>query len=136
MQLSEPQLWINLARADLQLAREHEPDDSALVRGLRCFHCQQAAEKSIKAVLAHLQVEFPRIHYLADLLLLLTERVEVPQAVRRASELSVYAVATRYPDDLPEASVADLAEAVELALPVIEWADSLIFPDATAYHRP
>jgi len=52
-----PRDWLRLAKADLAIARLELPPDGLLE--LLCFHAQQAAEKSIKAVL--LQEETPAV---------------------------------------------------------------------------
>ncbi len=41
------------------------------------FHCQQATEKYLNAVLAHLGIEFQRSHNLIYLLDLLTQQIEI-----------------------------------------------------------
>jgi HEPN domain-containing protein len=53
-------------RAAERLVRDPEP-----LREIIAFHCQQAAEKYLKAVLVSLQIEFPKTHDLEELLELL-----------------------------------------------------------------
>lgn len=55
--------WMRLAEGDLAVARVRVPDH--VPRELLCFHCQQAAEKAIKAVLVSAGIEPPRTHALA-----------------------------------------------------------------------
>lgn len=52
--------------------------------------------------------------------------VAVPAAIHEAEALTPYAVDSRYPDDLPETTLADLTTAIELARIVLEWADARI----------
>ncbi len=64
-----------------------------------CFHCQQAAEKSLKAYLIANKVEFPFIHDLKRLLDVCSQLDSAfdaftPDALR----LTPYAVAIRYDD--------------------------------------
>lgn len=63
-----------------------------------CFHCQQAAEKYLKAVLVILDQEIPRIHDLEQLLDLVKE--ELPQLEGDREDLrwlTTCAVVSRYP---------------------------------------
>jgi len=63
-----------------------------------CFHCQQAAEKYIKAVLAVYAQEIPRTHDLEQLLELTKEWVPKLEEVREDLQwLTVHAIVGRYP---------------------------------------
>ena len=59
--------WVRKAEADLrgaeQLAKAKPP-----LHDLLYFHCQQAAEKYLKALLQELSLVIPRLHDLEDLL--------------------------------------------------------------------
>lgn len=48
-----PRLWLRVAAADLDIARDTTVTDPYAI-GLRCYHAQQAAEKSIKSVRLHM----------------------------------------------------------------------------------
>jgi HEPN domain-containing protein len=59
--------WISFARMDLSAAiylQGHSPLPIEMI----CYHCQQAAEKALKAVLASHDADIPRIHDLTKLL--------------------------------------------------------------------
>ncbi len=67
-----------------------------------CFHAHQAAEKTLKALVAYRGANPPRTHSLIELLTLL-ERSE-PTLEGLADELGsleIYYIPTRYPDALP-----------------------------------
>ena len=49
-----------------------------------------------------------------------------PQDVRRAGELTRYAVETRHPDQVPLPTDEDLAYAVEVAESVVRWAEGRV----------
>jgi len=88
-----------------------------------CFDAQQAAEKAIKAMMIRRNVEFPYVHDLGRLLLLLEEVGEpIPELVRKAEELTRYALVTRYPGIARPVSEQEYAEAVEIAERVVQWA--------------
>jgi HEPN domain-containing protein len=92
-----------------------------------CFHAQQAAEKSLKALLALRDVEYPWRHDLAELLAAVKPLFpEVAPLEDGLVSLSPYAVEIRYGDamvpDLKEASAAlDVARQMhELAERLVE----------------
>ena len=89
-----------------------------------CFAAQQAAEKAIKAVMLKRNIEYPYVHDLAHLLSLLEDAGEVvPDAVRKAEELTPYAVSTRYPGTTRPVTVREYVTAVEIAGAVVRWAE-------------
>jgi HEPN domain-containing protein len=64
-----------------------------------CFHCQQAAEKYLKALLQDRGQVPPRTHNLLDLLILILPRDAALRTLRRKlRSLTRYAVDIRYPD--------------------------------------
>ena len=91
--------WVRKAEADLQGAN----DLAQAVRpyhDLISFHCQQSAEKYLKALLIEQGQSVPKTHRLEDLLLLLLPHDASLQKLRRMLvALSRYAVDYRYPDE-------------------------------------
>ncbi|MBI1831868.1 MAG: HEPN domain-containing protein [Planctomycetes bacterium] len=74
-------------------------DQKPPLRDLVCFHCQQAAEKFLKALLQEGGGVVPRTHDLEDLLdLLLPGDATLSSLRRMLSSLARYAVDYRYPD--------------------------------------
>ena len=116
----DPREWLNRARSNLALAKSRVPD--AYLEDL-CFEAQQAAEKAIKAVLISRAVEFPYVHDLARLLGLLEEAGEaVPEKVRKAEELTPFALITRYPGLARPVTLEEYEVAVAAAETVVQWA--------------
>lgn len=107
--------WVEKADADLKAAEtlsEHEGDLWAIV----AFHCQQSAEKNIKAVLTKLQIEFGKTHDISVLLDRLgSGKSDLETVLRPAEGLTVYGVQARYPGDGPDVDDEEAARAVELA---------------------
>jgi HEPN domain-containing protein len=65
-----------------------------------CFHCQQAAEKYLKALMVELGIAVPRTHNLVALLPLLAPHHPKLRRFRRGLDfLTRFAVETRYPGD-------------------------------------
>jgi HEPN domain-containing protein len=63
-----------------------------------CFHCQQCAEKYLKALLAELRHPVPRTHILEDLIVsFLSHHASLISLRKGARFLTRFAVATRYP---------------------------------------
>lgn len=120
----DPREWVNRARSNLALAKSSIPE--AYLEDL-CFEAQQAAEKAIKAVLIRRHIEFPYVHDLARLLSLLEEQgEELPEVVRKAEELTRYALVTRYPGVARPVSEQEYAEAVAIAEAVVQWAEKRV----------
>jgi HEPN domain-containing protein len=90
--------WVHKAERDWEvahiLAAEKLPP-----RDIVCFHCQQAAEKYVKALLQENGLVVPRTHQLDDLLvLLLPGDATLARLRRKADSLTQYAVDYRYPE--------------------------------------
>ena len=118
----DPREWLNRPRSNLALAKNRVPD--AYLEDL-CFEAQQAAKKAIKARLMMLNIEFPYVHDLARLLSLLEEVGEcLPEIVRKAADLTPYAVLTRYPAPTRPVTLEEYATAVDVAEAVIRWAEA------------
>lgn len=105
----------DLLNADNNLKSEKVPFDTV------CFHCQQAAEKILKAYLIANQKPYPITH---DLLLLLEQILSFnPEAEKLRDTLATlapYAVEIRYPDDYSMPTGQDAAEARRAAAEVYE----------------
>lgn len=119
------QAWLLKAHKDVVFARE------ALSKGedytdIACFHAQQAAEKTLKAYLVWLGVEFPKTHVLEDLLDLIARQDITLEDWRAALQpLTPFAVEARYPEfSLP--SLAEARQAVETAERLLEFVKTLL----------
>lgn len=114
--------WLNRAQADLTAAELLLTFDEYPV-AILAFHCQQAVEKSLKAFLTALKVEFRFRHDLAYLLDLCSEAdrsfIELEPQI---AGLTPYAVEGRYPTDLPLDPTRDEAQAFyQQAQTVVEF---------------
>lgn len=129
----EAQVWVDFARADLAMARVPLPE-GALYEQL-CFHAQQAAEKSIKAVLVSRGVAFPFVHDLRRLVALLPDDLSGRDALDGAETLTPFAATTRYPFSFRDSAVdqTEYDEAIRIANEVVSWATKVI---ATSREQP
>ncbi len=107
--------WVGKAERDYRAAERLLRDEDRL-RDIIAFHCQQAAEKYLKAFLVRHQIEFPKSHNIR-LLLNLVPRVSPEMAVvlREVAELSPYGVDVRYPGDVPDVLPGEEEKLFELA---------------------
>lgn len=114
----ETRQWLTKAAEDLGLA-------DLLVQSSRfpaatVYHCQQAAEKALKAFLAWQDQPFRKTHDLVELggLCAALDQTLEPY-LRRAAPLTDYAWKFRYPGD-GDASAAEAEEALTLSRAVYE----------------
>jgi HEPN domain-containing protein len=125
-----PHAWLEYARADLQIAQKMDTD-SDLVLQLRCFHLQQAAEKSIKAVLTQKGSIFPFTNNL-DILISLVKNAGIPWDLdfNDVMELSAYASARIYPGALADITPETYYQATAIAEKIYIWATRWIEANA------
>lgn len=110
--------WLRYARSDFAAAAS--PPVPEVLPAVYCFHAQQAAEKAVKAVYVSHGVEFAYIH---DIRQLLDDApVVVPESVYEAAMLTAYAVITRYPGELAHLTGQHVADAIDAARAVLDWA--------------
>jgi HEPN domain-containing protein len=110
----ETRRWLKYAREDLHVAEAMLGQEDMLPRHV-CWLAQQAAEKSLKAVLVFVQVDFPRRHDLDELRNLIPVGWQVKQDQSDLADLTEWAVEARYPGDWPDAVEADACSAVTQA---------------------
>ena len=80
------------------------------------YHCQQSAEKSIKAYLTDKNIPFRKIHDISYLVsIAINIDPDFAELLDPAEKLSPYAVEYRYPDDELEPDIEKVKEALKLA---------------------
>lgn len=96
MATEEVQGWLKVVDDDLKQVvnnlRGPMPSRSGAA-----YHCQQAAEKLVKAVLVQGGIAFPKTHDIAALVGLLPDDHRLKGALRSLEKLTPYGVAYRYP---------------------------------------
>ena len=95
--------WLDYAAQDLGVARHlfenYHPKPLEIV----CYHCQQSAEKAIKAVIVslHWPTGIPKSHDLSFLLNQIHNYISIPDAIGDAADaLTPFGTMTRYPNEL------------------------------------
>jgi HEPN domain-containing protein len=87
------------------------------------FHCQQAAEKILKAVLSEFSVEFRRTHDIRELMDQLVDvRHPLPRSLADLDALTPYATLFRYPG-IPAQPSLDRRKVREKIRRVRRWAE-------------
>lgn len=108
--------WLLKAESDIADVRRTLASDGPY--DTACFHCQQAAEKSLKAFLAWHEKEIPRTHDIEELFLM-CKKIDLELGLLDLSpeELTDYAVEMRYDAEFwPDKETA--AEALNQALKI------------------
>jgi HEPN domain-containing protein len=92
-----------------------------------CYMAQQSAELAVKAVYVHKGWRFAFVHDLANLLDGLEEQeMDIPDCVREAEKLTIYATQMRYPGMSGFVTQDDYAQILAIAEEVVTWADGVI----------
>ena len=119
----EVKQWFDFSVLDLGVAEHLYETYHPCPYEIICYHCQQAAEKAIKAVIlfSDLKGGLPRSHDLSFLLNQIRNRYSVSERILDyADELSQYGVATRYPNEL-FLEQHHAKEALYMAKEVLAW---------------
>lgn len=117
--------WLQKAESNLEIAKIGKVSKKVLYDDL-CFECQQAAEKSIKAILISIDKKFEKTHNIEDLLELIKKSgIDIPKPLKESIQLTSYATTSRYPGDYIPASAGDYKKALNIAEKVLKWAKSV-----------
>lgn len=115
----ESDQWLIKANNDLRSAEQLLKAEPPLL-DTSVYHCQQAAEKALKAYLTLKEVPFFKIHHLT---VLVEQCLEVDPEFEKlldlADVLTPYAVAFRYPGDVIEPEYEDVLMAIEASKEVL-----------------
>ena len=105
--------------ADNNLVASRVPYDTV------CFHCQQAAEKLLKAFLVACGREYPTTHNLFAILEKVLEFDPTAESLRQAlAMLNPYSVEVRYPGDAWMPTPDDATQARQAAQEVYDFVQS------------
>jgi HEPN domain-containing protein len=102
--------WVDRAEQDVKTVRLLVADHKLGLGPVICFHCQQAAEKYLKACLIRARVRFPKTHDFEELLTLCGPISPEFQGLAPATgRLQPFVVLGRYPTTAPSEAVIDQA---------------------------
>lgn len=114
MNKDEARRWLAYSHSDLKAARKLHLGPDYYSRQV-CFLAQQSAEKSLKAILVLLEIEFPFSHDLDRLRELVPDGWKVKKEFPQLFGLSIWAIESRYPGDMPDVLYSDAEDALSLA---------------------
>jgi HEPN domain-containing protein len=110
--------WLQKAREDLQITRQLLKGSKALSGGA-IFHCQQAAEKALKAFLVWHDVPFRKTHDLQEVGNACVKKdTTLNEVISHAIPLTDYAWKFRYPGEPDRPSRREVEEALTIAAAV------------------
>ena len=113
--VAETRDWLSKAALDLRAA-EFEFTAQPPLTGDIVFHCQQLAEKSLKAFLAWHDEPFRKTHNLTEVgQQCVAIDATLADLARRAGRLTEYAWKYRYPGEPEEPSVSEAQDALAIA---------------------
>ena len=120
--------WLSSAEQDLRVAKHLEKTFYPKPLEIICYHCQQAAEKAVKAIIVYYGCPggLPRSHDVSFLLSQIKNRCDISEDLYDSADtLSPYGVAVRYPSELfLEAKHA--SDAIIHSEKIYSWAASII----------
>jgi HEPN domain-containing protein len=116
----EVSAWLARARQDLRAAEVDLQAEPPLL-GDAAFHCQQAVEKALKALLAWHSRAFRKTHDIGELAVAcLQHEPSLEPLLRRSAPLTEYAWRFRYPGEIFEPERAEVDEALVVASRVVD----------------
>lgn len=131
IRIAETQAWLRRANRDLRAA-DHDMKAEPPLHDAVVFHCQQAAEKSMKALLSWHDRPFRKTHSLEEIgSACMSIEPALSVLVARAAPLTEYAWKFRYPGELLEPSAAEAKDALEVAREVYDAISALLPREAT-----
>jgi len=118
--------WLDRSRSNLERARIDNYSRYILYEDM-CFDCQQSVEKAIKSLLVFKDIDFEWTHDIGKLINnMVTNKIKVPNSIKKSASLSVYAVKTRYPGEDEPVTKDEFLEALNLSETVYNWVNKII----------
>lgn len=124
----EVQQWIEFAKTDIGVAKHLNEQYYPKPLEIICYHCQQAVEKAIKAIiiLCGAKGGLPKKHNLSFLLMQISNMVDIPERYYDYSdELTPYGISVRYPNEL-HIEEHHVKNALQYADEIVCWAEKML----------
>ena len=139
-QMEEYKEWLTFAWTDFESAKylEGAPFYPRPLNVI-CYHCQQAAEKAVKALIVYFgsQGGMPKVHDISFLLNQIKNIVQQRKGIEidhsllvMADSLSKYGVAPRYPNEI-EVDEYQVKKALSDSETILNWVDDVIATQPT-----
>lgn len=122
----EVQQWLTKSQRDLKVAWVLFKSEESFLDAV-VYHCQQSAEKSLKAYLTYKNTTFRKTHDLDVLIDLCCQSEASFQDLKDGADiLTPYATEFRYPSDIIEPERYEAEEALEIASVVLDFVIKLL----------
>ena len=108
-------LWVEKAEHDFRAIEGIMTLEYNCPFDAMCFHCQQACEKYLKALLTFHSIEFPKTHDLLDLFNRMPASVGLNLKGGDLAIINRYSVEPRYPGDWESFTKAESEDALTIA---------------------
>lgn len=120
--------WLRAAKNDFGSAVKLVDGDN-VYPGTALYHCQQCAEKALKAFLLFHDIEFEKTHNLSVLIEICTDKNPAFRKLAEYAEaLTPYATLYRYPDEIEPADIEQAGKAIEMTQAIFSFV-TLLLPD-------
>lgn len=112
----ETRRWVEKAEHDL-IAAEHDMKiiEEHAITDVVCFHCQQCAEKYLKALLIYEGIYFPKTHDLRLLMDLIPKHIALNLSPKDVVPLNRYSIEGRYPGEWDPVTIEEARFAIGMA---------------------
>jgi HEPN domain-containing protein len=91
-----------------------------------CFQLQQAVEKAFKGLLIYYCIEPEFTHNIGILLNELEKHTDIPENIKDSTDLTKFAVQTRYPGEYDDITKEKYENAVKITNNCLEWVENKI----------
>jgi HEPN domain-containing protein len=115
--------WLERAKSSYELSKHTVY--GVLYEDL-CFQLQQAAEKAFKGLLLYYDVEPEFTHNIGILLNELEKHTDIPENIKDSTDLTKFAVQTRYPGEYDDITKEKYENAVKITNDCLKWVENKI----------
>ena len=116
--------WIERAKSSYEISKT-AINNNIFYEDL-CYQSQQAVEKALKGLLIFYGIDPEYTHNIGLLLNELEKFTEIPEDIKLATNVTKYAVITRYPGEYDEITKENYEESIKIAKDTIEWVENKI----------
>jgi len=116
--------WIERAKSSYEIAKT-AINNNIYYEDL-CYQSQQAVEKALKGLLIYYSVDPEFTHNIGLLLNELEKLTKIPENIKLATNVTKYAIITRYPGEYDEITKENYEESIKIAKDCIDWVESKI----------
>ena len=116
--------WIERAKSSYEIAKM-EIRKNIYYEDL-CYQSQQAVEKALKGLLIYYGMDPEFTHNIGLLLNELEKFTEIPDNIKLATNVTKYAIITRYPGEYDGITKEDYVESIKIANDCIDWVEEKI----------